>query len=83
MDNTNPYAHQKNWAGIAELAQAAGVSTRTLRYYESCGLIAPARAENGDRICGPSEVNRLAERLSRKGCGRPFATINQWVSNDE
>ena len=27
MDNTNPYAHQKNWVGIAELAQAAGVST--------------------------------------------------------
>lgn len=58
MDNTNPYAHQKNWAGIAELAQAAGVSTRTLRYYESCGLIAPARAENGYRIYAPSEVKR-------------------------
>ena len=58
MDNTNPYAHQKNWVGIAELAQAAGVSTRTLRYYESCGLIAPARAENGYRIYTPSEVKR-------------------------
>lgn len=44
MNNTNAYTHQKNWVGIAELAQTAGVSTRTLRYYESCGLIAPAHA---------------------------------------
>lgn len=44
MDNTNAYAHQKNWVGIAELAQAADVSTQTLRHYESCGLIAPAHA---------------------------------------
>ena len=44
MDNTNAYTHQKNWVGIAERAQAAGVSTRTLRYYESCGLIVPAHA---------------------------------------
>ena len=83
MDNTNPYAHQKNWAGIAELAQAAGVSTRTLRYYESCGLIAPARAENGYRIYAPSEVKRLAQILSMKRCGLPLATIKQLVSNDE
>lgn len=44
MDNTNAYARQKNGVGIAELARAAGVSTRTLRYYENCGLITPAQA---------------------------------------
>ena len=83
MDNTNPYAHQKNWVGIAELAQAAGVSTRTLRYYESCGLIAPARAENGYRIYAPSEVKRLAQILSMKRCGLPLATIKQLMSDGE
>lgn len=83
MDNTNAYAHQKNWIGIAELAQAAGVSARTLRYYESCGLIAPARAENGYRIYAPSEVKRLAQILSMKRCGLSLATIKQLMSDGE
>lgn len=37
MDNTNPYAHQKNWAGIAELAQTAGVSTRRFAITKAVG----------------------------------------------
>ena len=59
------------------------MSTRTLRYYESCGLIAPARAENGCRIYAPSEVKRLAQILSMKRCGLPLATIKQLMSDGE
>lgn len=83
MNSTNTYAHRKDWVGIAELAQAAGVSARTLRYYESCGLIAPARAENGYRIYPPSEVKRLAQILSMKRCGLPLATIKHLMSAGE
>ena len=34
---------------IGELAELAGVSTRTLRHYESLGLLVPQRAHNGYR----------------------------------
>lgn len=42
----------------------AGVSTRTLRYYDELGLLAPERiAENGYRIYGEAEVNKLQQIL--------------------
>lgn len=31
-----------------ELADLAGVSSRTLRYYDQIGLLVPARAQNDD-----------------------------------
>ena len=45
---------------IGELAQQTSVSARTIRYYESIGLIAhPARMANGYRIYRPSDVATL------------------------
>ncbi|OWY63067.1 hypothetical protein B7486_55090 [cyanobacterium TDX16] len=44
---------------IRELAERAGVSTRTLRYYEEKGLLEPARSANGYRQYGAEDVERV------------------------
>lgn len=49
---------------IQKLAQLAGVSTRTLRYYDEVGLLKPARlSSSGYRIYGSKEVDRLQQIL--------------------
>ena len=55
---------------IGKLADRAGVSTKTVRFYESLGLLPePARTESGYRDYGESDVERLtfirtAQRLA-------------------
>lgn len=45
---------------IGEAAQRAGVSERTLRYYEELGLVAPAEhSPGGNRRYGDAEVARV------------------------
>ena len=45
---------------IGNLAQASGVPTKTIRFYEEIGLLPPAqRAENGYRLYGGEDVRRL------------------------
>lgn len=46
---------------IQQLAQLAGVSTRTLRYYDQIGLLKAPRDTNGYRLYGETEVDRLQE----------------------
>lgn len=49
---------------VTELAKLSGVSGRTLRYYDSIGLLKPARiAPNGYRIYGTEQVDRLQQIL--------------------
>jgi len=49
---------------IKELSLLAGVSTRTLRYYDEVGILKPARIESsGYRIYGSKEVDRLQQIL--------------------
>ncbi|MER6095599.1 MerR family transcriptional regulator [Streptomyces sp. NPDC001728] len=45
---------------IGELARRTGVSPRALRHYETAGLIASARAENGYRVYGEGAATRVA-----------------------
>ena len=45
---------------IAEVAKAAGLPAKTIRYYEDIGLIKPARSENGYRAFGPNDLHKLA-----------------------
>ncbi|WP_062216937.1 MerR family transcriptional regulator [Streptomyces sp. NBRC 109706] len=63
---------------IGELAQAAGTSTRTLRYYEARGLLTARRDHNGHRTYGPEDLRLLRQirMLQSFGFGleetRPF-----------
>ncbi|WP_184570647.1 MerR family transcriptional regulator [Streptomyces zagrosensis] len=47
---------------IGELAERAGVSTRTLRYYEARGLLPTRRGDNGYRVYGDEDL-RLVEQI--------------------
>lgn len=45
---------------IGELAERAGVSADTIRYYEKIGLMPePRRSESGYRLYGASDIERL------------------------
>lgn len=49
---------------IQKLGQLAGVTSRTLRYYDEIGLLKPARINSsGYRIYGAAEVDRLQQIL--------------------
>ncbi len=55
---------------IGAAAKVSGISAKTIRYYESIGLIPPAlRAENGYRHYGEKEVEtlRFIQRARRLG----------------
>ena len=44
---------------ITEAAAAAGLTAKTIRYYEEIGLVSPQRGPNGYRRFSPHEVRRL------------------------
>lgn len=46
---------------IGELAERAGTTTRTLRYYESRGLLAARRTENGYRTYDEDDLRLLQQ----------------------
>jgi len=46
---------------IGELGQQTGVSTRTLRHYESLGLLRDRRSSNGYRVYDTGDVREVAE----------------------
>ena len=48
---------------IQEAARLAGVSVRTLRYYDTVGLLSPQKAENGYRCYSDADLERLQQIL--------------------
>lgn len=55
---------------VQKLGRLAGVSTRTLRYYDEIGLLKPARtSSSGYRIYGQAEVDRLQQILFYRELG--------------
>ncbi len=56
-----------NLVGIGVLAERAGVSIDTVRYYEKSGLLAPqARLPSGYRRYGDLQLSRLRSFVTRK-----------------
>ncbi|HEX7056483.1 MAG TPA: MerR family transcriptional regulator [Bacilli bacterium] len=55
---------------VQKLGQMAGISTRTLRYYDEIGILKPARINSsGYRIYGKAEVDRLQQILFYRELG--------------
>lgn len=68
---------------IGELARMAGVSVRTLRFYDEIGLLAPARrADNGYRVYSSRDVDRLQEILLLRQLGVAVRDIPPLLSAD-
>lgn len=61
---------------IGELAQAAGIATSRIRFYEEKGMIAPAvRAANGYRDYPPETLDALRGILLGQSLGLSLAEI--------
>lgn len=69
--------------GIGEVSDIVGISTRTLRYYEETGLLAPARDANGYRRYTSADIDRLQEILLLRHMGMSLAEIPSALSATE
>ena len=62
---------------IKSAADQAGLSIRTVRYYEGAGLLEPTRTDSGYRVFGPRDIDRLKLiRLGRQ-CGLEIETLKE------
>lgn len=66
---------------VQKLARIAGISTRTLRYYDEIGILKPARMNSsGYRIYGQAEVNRLQQILFYRELGVNLESIKDIIT---
>lgn len=54
---------------IKDASQATGLPSKTIRYYEEIGLVAPLRSANGYRSFRASDVERLDFLARARGLG--------------
>jgi DNA-binding transcriptional MerR regulator len=65
---------------IGELAEAAGVTNKTLRYYERIGLlVAPSRSPSGYREYRPDVLGRLGFIKAAQAVGLSLGEIRQVI----
>ena len=66
---------------VQNLGKLAGVSTRTLRYYDEIDILKPARINSsGYRIYGQAEVDRLQQILFYRELGVSLDRIKEIVT---
>ena len=66
---------------IGEVAEQAGVTVRTLRYYEELGLLAPERDSGGRRRYDAATIDRLYRIRLLRGLGTPVAEVDPDASD--
>lgn len=67
---------------VQKLGDLAGVSTRTLRYYDEIGILKPARKNSsGYRIYGKREVDKLQQILFYRELGLDLDSIKQIIND--
>lgn len=63
---------------VKDLVRLTGLTPRTLRYYDSIGLLCPRRGRDNDyRLYGPEEVDRLQQILLYRNMGLPLEEIKR------
>jgi DNA-binding transcriptional MerR regulator len=65
---------------IHAFAQATGVPAKTIRYYESIGLLPPQRTSNNYREYSPAEIERLRFVASARSLGLSLADIAELLA---
>ena len=67
---------------VQKLGRMAGISTRTLRYYDEIGILKPARINSsGYRIYGQQEVDRLQQILFYRELGVSLENIKHIMTS--
>ena len=73
---------EKLWK-IGELAQATGLTVRTLHHYDEIGLLVPSeRTQAGYRLYGEQDVRRLYEIRALRDLGIPLGEIPDALDGD-
>lgn len=68
---------------VQKLGKLAGISTRTLRYYDEIGLLKPARINSsGYRIYGSAEIDKLQQILFYRELGVNLDQIKEIMTSD-
>lgn len=69
---------------INKMARLAGISTRTLRYYDEIGLLTPTRNhKNGYRLYGRNEVDKLQQILFFRELDVPLEEIGKMLQAND
>lgn len=69
---------------VQKLAKLAGISTRTLRYYDEIGILKPARINSsGYRIYGREEVDTLQQIMFYKELGVNLQVIKSIIEDPD
>jgi DNA-binding transcriptional MerR regulator len=65
---------------ITELVRRTGISARTLRFYETLGLLTAQRTASGHRCYGPAEMARLHQITALKKAGFSLSEIDELLN---
>jgi DNA-binding transcriptional MerR regulator len=73
--------HRDHGYSIAEAAEATGLTTHTLRYYERDGLLLspPARTSSGDRRYGDLDLSWITMITRLRATGMPIRTVRAYA----
>jgi len=73
---------KREWK-VGELAKLAGLTVRTLRYYDQIGLYSPSgHTESGHRIYTESDIARLQQILSLKELGLSLDQVKSVIAGN-
>lgn len=65
---------------VGEVAERLGLSAKTIRYYESVGLIRPTRSANGYRSYDDGDYRKLAFLARARGLGFSVAACRELLA---
>lgn len=74
-------AGARQWK-VGELAQAAGLTVRTLHHWEEAGLVSPRRTATGHRVYANGDVARLYQVLALRQMGLALDEIAALLAGD-